>query len=511
MARSIPRFMDGLKQVQRKIIWGSMKKWSKAKKKEKVKVMTLCSYISTKTQYHHGDKSMCDAIVHMVHDFVGTNNLPTFEANGQFGTRDLGGKDCAAPRYTRTRPLWWWNHIFKKEDNPLLTMVVDEGEVCEPVTLLPVLPLHLINGVKGIGTGHSTFIPNHDPLDICKWLTARLNGWKVEPIVPWYRGFTGEIKIEERKAKAKSSSAPSTPSAPNTPSTPDALLENSDENDEDNEDDVAINENTRYTMKTIGKFREEGKRTKKVVVTELPIGKPTHDYEVWLRRQRELKVIKGFTNYSKHDTVHFEITGIKNPSVTKLKLEKKFGMSNMVLLDLNNRPVKYNTTTDILESFYHLRLPYYQKRKDNILEGKQDKTNLLNNKIKFILSVIKGFNLVKTISNLTIEQANNEGAILSIGLNKKQIQPQMEKLGFGYDLLQKVSLHQCTEEEVEKARHQLNKLEEEINNLKEISPEKMWQKDIDEFVAAYCKHYKCDPLNWKKNVKMEVNPDELDH
>jgi DNA topoisomerase-2 len=214
VARSIPRFMDGLKQVQRKIIWGSMKKWKGkvgSNKAAKIKVGNLASYVSEKTEYHHGPKSLCDAIVHMVHDLTGSNNLPYFCANGQFGTRNYLGKDASEPRYTKTRPQWWWNLIFKKEDMPLLDIVIDEGKECEPVTFLPIIPLHLINGTSGIGTGHSTFVPDHDPLDICRWLTAKINGYPLPEVLPWYRGFTGDIKIIDRTSKPKNQSKPKTP------------------------------------------------------------------------------------------------------------------------------------------------------------------------------------------------------------------------------------------------------------------------------------------------------------
>jgi DNA topoisomerase-2 len=99
--------------------------------------------------------------------------MPYFTQNGQFGTRNLDGDDGAAARYTSTKPEWWWPYIFTKDDHDLsnprdyLSMVIDEGEECEPVVLLPILPIGLINGCVGIGTGHSTTIQNYNPLDIC--------------------------------------------------------------------------------------------------------------------------------------------------------------------------------------------------------------------------------------------------------------------------------------------------------------------------------------------------------
>lgn len=711
IARSIPRFMDGLKQVQRKAIWGSMKKWKKSagKKAAEVKVGNLAAYVSEKTEYHHGPKSLCDTIVNMVHDFTGSNNLPFFCADGQFGcldpdtpvlmydqtlklakdikvgdelvgddktkrtvlstvkgyddmykinqsdgdsyvvnsihmlslkymehkriengklkyydqdtknfielnisaehnieailskipddnvidiqldvylksrqiikdmlrgftsdlkltkitveyvgvgkysgwqldgnerflladgtvthnTRNMLGKDAADARYTKTRPQWWWKYMFKSEDNPLLQMVVDEGKVCEPEAFLPILPLHLINGSNGIATGHSTFIPNHDPLDICQWITCKINGYPLPPVLPWYRGFKGTIKLAERGKKAKNNPDETTdettkpetvvlkvgtPREQSSSKEPPVLIprespihedivgspEDSDEDDALGDDTTEINNQTKYTMITTGSFEVSGNARKKIVVTELPIGRSMHDYDKWLAQQRDQKNIAGYSNYSKANTVHFEITGMKStPSHKNLRLIRSFGMSNMVLLDMNNRPVKYDTTIDIMETFYALRLPWYQKRKDNILKEKQEKIDLLNNKIKFIIAVIHGHNLIKANPGITINQVVGQGGILTLGLNKKDIIPQMQALGHDAELLKKVNLYHCTLEELETLREDLQKLLNEKGLIEEVTPQKMWQNDIDEFVAAYCREYKCKPTI-KRNVALTI-------
>lgn len=511
VARSIPRFMDGLKQVQRKAIWGSMKKWKKSagKKAAEVKVGNLAAYISEKTEYHHGPKSLCDTIVNMVHDFTGSNNLPFFCADGQFGTRNMLGKDAADARYTKTRPQWWWKFIFRSEDNPLLNMVVDEGKVCEPVTFLPILPIELVNGSAGIATGHSTFLPNHDPLDICQWLTAKINGYPLPAVLPWYRGFKGSIKLAERSKKPKinQKGQEGTEQKEGAELTHDDIAGPDDEyNDDDvlDGDAVGMTDKTKYTMITTGVFEVSGNARKKVVVTELPIGRSMHDYDKWLSQQRDQKMIAGFSNYSKANTVHFEITGMKNPPTHKnLRLIRSFGMSNMVLLDTDNRPIKYDTTNEILESFYALRLPWYQKRKDNILKEKQDKIDLLNSKTKFIIAVIHGNNLIKSVPGIIVDQVVAQGGILTIGLTKKDIIPQMDKLGFDNDLLKKVNLYQCTLEELQTIREDLQNLINDKAAIEQIAPQKMWQNDIDEFVAAYCKEYKCKPTV-KRNVVLSI-------
>ena len=89
-------------------------------------------------------------------------------------------------------------------------------------------------------------------------------------------------------------------------------------------------------------------------------------------------------------------------------------------------------------------------------------------------------------------------------LNRQyQIMPQMEQLRFDPDLMKKVNLYQCTLEEMQIAREDLQKLMTEKAEIEKIRPADMWQADIDEFVAAYCKEYKCKPTQ-KNNVTLNI-------
>lgn len=54
---------------------------------------------------------------------------------------------------------------------------------------MPILPMVLVNGAEGIGTGWSTFIPNYSPKEIAANLKRLLAGEPMQPMQPWYRGF----------------------------------------------------------------------------------------------------------------------------------------------------------------------------------------------------------------------------------------------------------------------------------------------------------------------------------
>lgn len=103
----------------------------------------------------------------MAQNYVGSNNINLLMPNGQFGSRNLGGKDHASARYIFTELNRVTRAIFPEPDDHTLTYVEDDGQVVEPQFYMPILPMVLVNGCQGIGTGWSTYIPNFNPREIC--------------------------------------------------------------------------------------------------------------------------------------------------------------------------------------------------------------------------------------------------------------------------------------------------------------------------------------------------------
>lgn len=196
--RSIPSVADGLKPGQRKVLFGCFKR----KLVKEIKVAQLAGYVSEKTAYHHGEQSLVMTIVGLAQNFVGSNNINLLAPNGQFGTRIAGGKDAASARYIFTNIPRMTRALFHPNDDPILKYQIEDDMGIEPEYYLPVVPLVLIDGADGIGTGWSTAIPNYNPLDIVENIRRKMRGEPVEPMTPWYRGFKGTIeRVSEDKYK----------------------------------------------------------------------------------------------------------------------------------------------------------------------------------------------------------------------------------------------------------------------------------------------------------------------
>jgi len=118
-----------------------------------VQVAQLAGYISEQAAYHHGEASLFSTIVNMAQDFVGSNNINLLLPNGQYGTREDGGRSHAAARYIYTAPSVLSRVIFHPTDDAIVGNLEEEGKIIEPQFYMPVLPMILVNGAEGIGTG----------------------------------------------------------------------------------------------------------------------------------------------------------------------------------------------------------------------------------------------------------------------------------------------------------------------------------------------------------------------
>lgn len=187
--RSIPSLVDGLKPGQRKVLFTCFKR----NDKREVKVAQLAGSVAEISAYHHGEQSLCMTIVNLAQNYVGSNNINLLEPRGQFGTRLNGGKDSASARYIFTKMSPLTRMIFNSSDDPLLHYETDDNQKIEPTWYIPIIPMVLVNGADGIGTGWRTRIPNFNPHDIIANIRGMLDGEEPKSMIPWYKNFKGSI------------------------------------------------------------------------------------------------------------------------------------------------------------------------------------------------------------------------------------------------------------------------------------------------------------------------------
>ena len=490
--RSIPSVCDGLKPSERKILFACIKR----KLKEEIKVAQLAGYVAEHSAYHHGDQSLHSTIIAMAQNFVGANNINLLMPIGQYGTRHMGGKDVAAARYINTNLSKLTRHLFNANDDPLMEYLNDEGQDIEPKWYLPIIPMLLINGAEGIGTGWSTHIPCFNPREIVENIKNKIKTGSFFEMKPWYKGFKGRIEL---------------------------------------------NENRDYNVTGIFEWKDDT-----LIITELPIKKWTRKYKEMLeglmgieapketkekekkkknneeveekKEQKEI-IIEDFKEYHTDSNICFEIKIIPkyldslkdNPDkvIKKFKLQTTIALSNMVCFDPNGKIRKYNSVIDIMEEFYDLRRNFYEKRKLFKLSELEKELKILNNKVKFILDVIDEKIKIKNVHKKVIivslfeagftpkskidgktgkknqrdanENKENEE---DDQVDKEEDDNDMPVPSRDFEYLLSMPLWSLTYERVKDLQRQKKEKEQEWENLYNTSIDNIWMKDLDEFLQV---------------------------
>lgn len=484
LQRSIPSMVDGLKPGQRKILFCSFKR----NFIKEAKVAQFSGYVSEHSAYHHGEQSLASTILGMAQDFVGSNNINLLQPNGQFGTRNQGGKDAASARYLFTRLSPITRFLFPKDDDKLLDYLNEDGQQIEPTWYMPIIPTVLVNGSEGIGTGWSSYIPNYNPRDIVANVRRLLNGEMMEPMHPWYRGFRGTIEKTASKEAG-------------------------------------------VTYTVTGIIEEVNETTLRI--KELPIRRWTQDYREFLESiiDQNDSFIRGFRQYSDDTTVDFEVF-LSEESMMRTKQEgllKKFKLtttistSNMHLFDSKGVIKKYDTPEQILEEFFHIRLEFYEKRKKVQLENLELELLKLENKVRFILGVVNGEIVVNNRKRTDLLLELRQKGFTPFPKNSKSIEavvagatdeteeseenPEVVNgvQSIDYDYLLSMAIGTLTLEKVQGLLADRDKLNEEVDDLRKATPESLWVKDLDALDMQLDELDKSDARAEEERMKIKGN------
>ena len=500
--RSIPNLMDGLKISLRKILYAAFKKGGL---KTEIKVAQFSGYVSEHSAYHHGEASLNAAIVGMAQNFVGSNNINLLEPNGQFGGRLKGGQDSASERYIFTQLNRLTRLIYRQEDDTVLSYIDDDGQMVEPIYYAPAIPMILVNGSKGIGTGFSTDVMPHNPLQIIAYIRSMLkdcgSGTAVgdRPVIePYFKGFKGTVKniaatFSAPTANVASATSGAATSVAATFSAP-----------------AANAASAKYLIK--GTYEIIADR--KVRITELPIGTWTDDYKEFLEKLMDtpaasdkskgdkdkdksagVPVLKEYSDMSTDSVVDITVTFhpsyphtpkdlqavIVDADAGTNKLEKLLGLfttqstSNMNLFDPREKLRKYTTIYDIIEDYYTERLVLYAKRKAAMLAQLANELRVLSNRARYIQEVLD--------DKLELRRQTKEAIFAKMTEHGyEHIEGDTE-----FKYLLKMPMDSVTDENVRTLLSERDTKRAQHQGLQETSIQALWTRDLDELEAEYRK------------------------
>ena len=462
--RSIPSLVDGFKPGQRKVMFTCLKR--NLTKKE-IKVAQLAGSVAELSAYHHGEASLMGTIINLAQNYVGSNNINLLQPIGQFGTRLSGGKDSASPRYIFTQLSPLARHIFNENDDAILNTLTDDNQKIEPEYYMPILPMVLVNGADGIGTGWMTKIPNYNPREIVENLRLMIKGKEPQLMKPWYKNFQGTVEqLDAHK--------------------------------------YVVNGEIASLSGT------------KLEITELPIKTWTNSYKETLEtmlvgNEKTAAVIQDYKDYNTDKTVKFIVQmddgklreAERSPGLHSFfKLQATLSTTSMVLFDHLGCLRKYETAEEILREFFKIRLEYYGKRKKYMEGLLGSEACKLSNQARFILEKCDGTLKVENKKKqVMIEELKRRGydsdpikswkKSVSVDVDEddgeegddgREVHVAKEK-GPDFDYLLGMPMWNLTQEKKEELCRKRDEKRQELENLKATSKEQLWEKDLKEFVS----------------------------
>ncbi len=472
--RNIPSIIDGLKLGQRKIIATLLR--GGINKDDGIKAGSLASRVIEKMDYHHGNVSLEDAIKLMAQNFIGTNMVNLLEPDGSYGDREC--KKASSSRYIFTQFSAFGSLLFNRDYLGLLQYADSQKNLTkkyEPLFYYLPVPLVLMNGTSGIGTGWSSKVYKYNPSQIGKYIKAHLAETEKPKIDLYFHKFRGTIETLEK-----------------------------------------------------GKFIISGKWKLSegiLVITELPPWITITQYNQHLEKLRKLGVIKKKPEYyvkdAKTNTRHtdFQYTclltdeycnklrvlsadGIeednsydyKSKSVKEKEKEKevdytvqfdiirdfqlkaKCSTNNMCLFDGNDKFREYKTVYDIMDSFIeHTELFYVQLYGKLWANAEMLKSIALSKKM-FVLGVAVD-------KKIEILERSEE----QIATDIEQYSTLILKKDSSYSYLTDMPIRTLTKGKVLKLEEEVIKHQAELDELKKITYKELWLSDITKFYALLAK------------------------
>jgi DNA topoisomerase-2 len=457
--RSIPNLMDGLKISLRKILYAAFKK----NLTTEIKVAQFSGYVSEQSCYHHGEASLNQAIKGMAQNYVGSNNINLLVPSGQFGTRLQGGDDSASERYIFTYLNKITRTIFPQADDAILKYLDDDGIPVEPIFYAPIIPMVLVNGSKGIGTGFSTDIASYHPLDIIRYLESKLliqqdstkesnESKHVIEFIPYYEGFKGTVQT--------------------------------------------ISEG-RYLIK--GKYEKLGQD--KIRVTELPVGYWTDDFKEHLEKlidpgndkdgKKIQSSLKDYEDMSKDTTIDFTIYFQKgkldefeqvkgdyecNGVEKLLKLYTTQSTTNMHLFNAQDKLKKYDKVEQIMDDYFETRLAMYQTRKESLIHHLEKDLVLLSNKARFVEENLQG--------TIDLRKKKKEEVIALLQSKEYDVLDEDRE----YKYLTKMPMDSVTEENVDRLLKEHGNKKFELEQIQKTTIHQMWLSELKVLKEEYLEY-----------------------
>ncbi|KAH0348331.1 type II DNA topoisomerase, partial [Aureobasidium melanogenum] len=465
--RCVPSVRDGLIPTQRKILHTLLQQ----KSGKEIKVDKLACNVSVFYTRDVDQFEIQKDIIKLAQNFVGANNINYLKPEGWFGSRREGGQDAVSGRYIYTQLSDVTRSIFIEEDDCLLVRRVRKGKTGEPRTLMPVLPMILVNGYEASGQGWQTRIPPYNPRDIIENLRRRMRGGSkdgMQSMQPWFRNWTGHVETIDQG---------------------------------------------QYSMKG-----EMHKTSESVMeITELPPRLWTQDFKSELDKyiSEPQSQIRKYTEHPSSQGVRFvlETTDLDMDTAAQRNLEARLNLlktittDSLVALDESGKVQKYATDLDILKEFYLLKLQTYKSKKYLQLSALKKDLTKWTDQSKFAKLLLEGD------LDISQDQDTLAGELIHHGLipienfdeliptKKRERDADNKPAVPGYEHLFEMTVASMLPGPMKVLETSIASKKAQIAELDQISVEEIWEADLVAFEGAWKRQLEHDRQNPPRTCK----------
>lgn len=353
--RGIPYVGDGFKQAHRKAVWGMLRRGENA---DFDTVERIAAASASTTDYHHGVGSLEQTIIGLAQDFAGSNNIPLFARKGQFGSRL--NRQAAASRYIKTKLSPSFRQLFRKEDDLIFDHIISNGLTVEPKYFTPILPLVLVNGAEGMGTGHSTFIMSYSPESLKQAILKLLAGKALKPneLIPSWNGFKGSVTRDAESGQ------------------------------------IVIE----------GAYELKKGRTPTLIIHELPIGVQADNYRAHLTKLEDKEVIIDFDDLSDKNGFEFVVRLPRDFNMSDEEIKKTFKLvsresENLTVWNGDGVLTRFETVEGLLEHWVEWRVARYEDRRLAMIKKTEEDIVWASLKIRFIKFYLANYKFFRDTPN----------------------------------------------------------------------------------------------------------------
>lgn len=412
-SRAIPNMIDGLKPVQRFYLYSSI-----LNSKSDFKKVSAVAGIISDYGYNHGETSAAGAGQLMAATW--NNNICLVEGRGSFGTRLV--QEAGAARYVYTRLHENFKKYIRDAD---LAPAHSDPEHEPPAFYLPVIPLVLANGTKGIATGFATNILPRDPNALSSACREyMLNGNIANKLPVCFPDFKGAVRYESEENK--------------------------------------------YTV--LGIFDKKSKTV--LEITEVPYGYDREAYVKVLDKLEDDGDIVSYDDLCDKSGFKFEVKLKQNTSanwnhdkiVSKFKLSKPL-TENLTVIDFNGKLREYTDERDLIKDFCEYRLGILSERIAKRQQEWTEEARWLNVKMEFIQRILD--------EEITFKNRKKN----EVG---KDILGKTSALTEDVDRLLRINIMSLTDEMVKELAKEIKAAQKELKFWQQETPSNQFIKDLDE-------------------------------